>query len=233
MLKGSSSKRGRVWLTGAVVLAYISVAVCLSLLLFVNTHQPKWAKEFVRENNPYELMTKRDYLADVSDLAIQGNFLYVLYDNYDIMEVYTLQGSYQRAYIINSSSNGISELYCDEDSVWLKGKDYSGYQFRDGLFEKKIAFDRNKRITSFKNETSKRTSSDGTVYQTRWASVICKAADGSQKKVIDRPAICVFASGKLLVILWGLFVVGPLAVIGISRKLKEHFSTKNPLCSCF
>ena len=150
----------------------------------------------------------------------------MLYGNYNIIEVYSLQGEYQRSFAVKSAKNDNIKLYRNENTVLLKGKGEFTYQFRDGLFEKKSAFDEKILKESFKDDTRKRTALDGTEYQTRWASVICKASDGSKKTVIDRPFIYVFANDTLLIILLGLLVVGLIAAICISRADQRTVNAK-------
>ena len=202
--------------------------ICFFILLPWSIAKPGLIKNQVQKTSPYAVESKNSYFTRMTDLAVQGDCLYVLYGHYDLMEVYSLEGNYLCAYAIRSAKGGLPFLSCDDDTVWLEAKDGRVYQFRDGSFEKKTVFSPDTPRDTVKNAENKRTAPDGTVYQIRGASVVRINDDGTRDPVIKRPLYYIFADERLLIIMFFVLALIP-PVIMLPRIIKYSFSKKNPL----
>ena len=59
------------------------------LFCFIFSKQPKQLTNLIQNNEPTEFVEARNYFTDLSDYAVQGNQLYILYDNAAVLEILT------------------------------------------------------------------------------------------------------------------------------------------------
>ena len=228
LIKGRASAQRRIVILRLAWTGYAAILLCFAVLLPACALQPSWIKEKVHTIDPYELRSKDDYFTKISDLAVEGDSLYVLFENYGILEIYSLDGGFQNAIAVKSADRGHAALYIGDNSVWLESRNNWVYRIRDGRFEMKTVFSENNPKASLVNGKSKRTASDGTVFLTDGVSVFRETAEGEKTVVVKRPFWYVFSMERLLLVLLAAAILIP-ALVCLWRKKKGCFSTKNPL----
>ena len=162
------------------------------MLLFMTmfTKQPKSLTERIENNEPTVFAEARNYFSDLTDYAVQGSCLYILYDMVGVVEIYTLEGKYLRSYVFPWRQNGGGELLVMDDGLLLCTRDYDYFLFRDGLYLEARPELKSENIyeleKSAKSKDEKRSSANGSVFVRKGPSIY-REWDGNSEAIVKRP----------------------------------------------
>ena len=117
-----------------IVLLFFGQWIWFMLFFFIFSRQPRQIRSRIVNDTPTAFTEQRNYFSDLSDFAVQGSYLYVLYDNAAVMEVYQTDGAYVRSYAYPWYSNGSGKLLATEDSIWMIDRSRKRHLFRDGVY---------------------------------------------------------------------------------------------------
>lgn len=200
-----------------ILLFFLLQWVWFLLFSFVFSKQPNQLTALTNNDEPTVFVERRNYFTDLSDYAVQGDQLYILYDDAAVLEVYTLDGEYLRSYAFPWYQNGSGCLLTDEDDLWLIDRKLHRYRFRDGFYLGSAADSEYSAFSALKSSSKKRSearrSADGAVYK-RSGPSIYRAYNGSSAAVVKRPFYDVLMQGLFPLIQHGfvllLFTIGVL-----------------------
>lgn len=118
------------------VLLFFGQWIWFLLFCFIFSRQPRQISARVVNDAPTAFTEQRNYFSDLSDFTVQGSYLYVLYDDAAVLEVYQTDGAYVRSYAFCWQQNGSGELLVTDDALWLIERNDTRHLFRDGVYVK-------------------------------------------------------------------------------------------------
>ena len=136
-----------------------------------------------------------------------GTFLYILFDEHNgIVNVYDLEGRYQRTLAFYAHLNGAFRIAAEQDAFYVRDKECGLYVFRNGQFEEYL--NRNEIPVSLTQLNFDRNAAD---YEIRDGSV-WRVADEEETCVLSRPKASAayqrntkLAAGLIVIVLFGTF----------------------------
>jgi len=145
---------------------------------------------------------------EISDFAVCGDILYILFSGKEVLDCYSLDGTYLHSYSIKLGDKGRATLYVNNDMLYLKSKDFTFYTFLDGLFVKSYDVSVTELYSEIKKLSESKSQVDEVKYERRGAS-IWKEMNGIRTEVVHRPSWMVIFQGSLLLL------VGPISFIAL------------------
>ena len=169
-----------------VWLLFMVYFVVFMLSMIVNSRQPEEIRSVLGQNQICEFILERSYCSDLSDYGIEGNSLYLLWGDIGVLEVYSLDGKYQKSFAFETIKNGEDRLEISEGELWLKTKNHRVYCFHDGhyLEEKDYNAFQNAKETGLFEENREYTIHNGSKYERFFDSIRRVDTDGSIHPIV-------------------------------------------------
>lgn len=195
------------------------------LFCVIFSKQPKQLTNLIQNNEPTEFVEARNYFTDLSDYAVQGNQLYILYDNAAVLEVFNLNGEYLRSYVYPWYQNGSGHLITDGNDLWLIDRNLHRYRFRDGLLIETASDNEYSAyralMRSAKRQAEARQSDDGAVYTRRGPSVY-RIYKGSSTALVKRPFYDMLMQGLFPLIQHGAIILLLVVIVFHDKRIGSH-----------
>ena len=113
----------------------LSLILLTNLLLFIFSQtKPQWLRGKATVGHPYLFTEQQEYLSPITDFAVSGNYLYVLFQGKGVLACYDLHGTYIHSYAFDMSKNGQAHLYTKNDKLYLESSEHGLYRFENGIF---------------------------------------------------------------------------------------------------
>lgn len=170
-----------------------AVLFCICMLLFcISNTSPLSMRRKGLTGNPYRFQSQREYFGPITDYAVSGEFLYVLYGTKSILNCYRLDGGYSHSFCFEYFEKGRIELELTDECIILKDRNNNLYKILNGEIvgfldylkdHDAVQFIRN----TFKTEDDKRTAYDGSVYQLHGTSIYRVSSENRAFPIIERP----------------------------------------------
>jgi hypothetical protein len=215
------------WKWNAITVFQLTYLVCFLasiILIPICSSQPLWVSRVLQEGNPKEFREKRNVFSDVSEIAVESDYLYVLYGEAGVIEVYTLDGDYQKSYAFYTRRSGKAQLHRNNEGVWLEGKDNTLYQFQNGTFVKKLEGLDALNETDLRDGPVEITTENGDYYRQTFVmpSVVRESADGKKTVILRWPFYDFFAQKLSLYFLPVFFTVPFFVMLGNKSQRKRE-----------
>lgn len=193
------------------------------VVLFINSsNQPKYLQKEVINGELFCYSEEREYWCRLNDICIRDNYLYVLFGDQGILNIYDNNGTYLKSFAFYNT-NGETALYSDGQYVYLQDHLLNFYVFSSGEWIRTIAHSDygtylEVKDTFIPSEDQKK--EDETQYYVRFASVYRKRDGHQPVQVINRPLLFTLFQGVIpfLVIGYGICVI--LVLNRVSEKYK-------------
>lgn len=184
------------------VTIYVLCGLCFSFFWIGVLKAPFWNNP-AEPGNPHYFENDRLYWGAISDYAICGERLYLLYDEKEVMQCYDLSGNYLCSYSFCFSQNGSAALHTDGSNLFLEDRKANFYVFSpERGFQAYYARENNiEEIEScserFFSRAAARTAENGERFELKWASIYKTGRDGTTEKVVARPFwMAIFQNGR-------------------------------------
>ena len=161
--------------------------LCLDAAIFLlSKTPPDIVKSMKTGDLPKVFTEEKQYFSSLSDYAVHGDFVYILFGDIGVLEVYSLDGVYQKSFAFGIQKTGTAELFVNADGIWLEDQGHALFCFCQGDYVKSGSVQNDKSLrSSFLESKDARVSSDGWQYRLKWTS-ICRSK-GKSEVVIERP----------------------------------------------
>lgn len=117
---------------GILVLLLLSAAC---LWLGAVAHQvPASVKHMGEPSMPQLFFDGSERIGEITDYAICGEYLYLLYGNKSILDCYSITGVYSHSYFMDLGEKGSAKLFVKDDVLCVKSRDRTFYYFSDGMY---------------------------------------------------------------------------------------------------
>ena len=181
-------------------------------------------KEYITipHDEPFPLDFKRagTVFSSLSDFALEGDYLYLLYSNVDLMEKYDLNGNYIRSYAFQTRKNGMMKMHINRTGLWVEDKFHQFYHFQNGCCVENsgplVDEDRRELSRSFSGLMESKYDLDGSRYYIRGASIYKEDTSGNTLPVVVRPFICILLQDTTLFLLNMCFLLALICTIWFS-----------------
>ncbi len=142
---------------------------------------------------PFYFYDPKQHWSQITDIAVCGDYLYLLYDTKSIVQCYDTDGNYQCSYRFAFPQNGTTELLTVGGNLYVKSSDQDLYEFSGLSFVRYYNRKTNKsEIEHIRNnaklEESKGSSNNGQ-YELRGVSVWFVNEDGIAEMIVHRSAL--------------------------------------------
>ena len=184
----------------SIVLKVVVFCLLFNVSLFIAwISKPISLRDKAQEGKPFCFKDDRIYMSAITDLAVCGNHLYVLYDTKMVMACYELNGDYLCSYSFDMIDKGIAHLHTTGDKLYLESRDHSLYAFSNaqfiGYYPQK--FDTIQIEKQFFSDSLKTHTTGGGTYEIRGASIWNISYDKAIE-VVHRPAFLALFQGNIL-----------------------------------
>lgn len=192
--------------------------LCLEAAIFLfSKTPPNIVKSMKIGDPPKAFKEEKQYFSSLSDYAVHGDFVYILFGDIGVLEVYSLGGVYQQSFAFGIQKTGKAELFVNADGVWLEDQGHALFCFCQGDYVKSGSAQNDKVLrASFLESKDARVSYDGWQYSLNWTS-ICRSKDESEV-VIERPWTYILVQGFAPLILHILVLVSFAVLFFVIRK---------------
>ena len=120
---------------GKLGVVALSLILFTNLLLFVFSQaKPQWLRGKATIGHPFFFTEQPEYLSPITDFAVSGNYLYVLFQGKGVLACYDLHGTYIHSYAFDMSKNGQAHLYTQNNKLYLESSEHGLYYFENGIF---------------------------------------------------------------------------------------------------
>ena len=165
---------------------------------------------------PITLVRNNDFLCtNISQIVADENHVYVLFGNYSVLQVYTLNGDYEYSVSVYNHMKGITSIATHNNSLYICDKIDNVYVFSNGELSEFI--DRTQSLSIRRKLPFGASSSE---YRVHLASVWYAPGGELSKCVIQRPAWLAIFQNNLLFILQFTLIVFAGAILLFFRKQK-------------
>ena len=192
--------------------------LCLDAAIFLlSKTPPDIVKSMKTGDLPKVFTEEKQYFSSLSDYAVHDDFVYVLFGDIGVLEVYSLDGVYQASFAFGIQKTGTAELFVNADGVWLEDQGHALFCFCQGEYVKSGSAQNDKSLrASFLASEDARVSADGWQYHLNWTSIF-RSKDKSEV-VIERPWTYILVQGFVPLILHFLVLVSFAALFFVIRK---------------
>ena len=219
------------WKWNAITILQLTYIICFLssiLLIPICTSQPRWVSRMLQNGNPTEYYEKRNIFSDITEIAVESDYLYVLYGDAGVIEVYTLNGDYQKSYAFYTQRSGKAQLHRNYEGIWLEGKDNTLYHFQNGTFIKKLGNLDVLNKSDLLDGPVERTDKNEDFYRLSFVirSVVRESADGDTTVILRWPFYDFFSQRLSLFFLPALLSI-PLFVLYANKSQRERSEKKS------
>jgi len=206
-------QNGRTVLRCVGIVVMVACFILNLALFFVSITVPPLLSDRAQKGNPYCFVDDRLCWSRITDVAVCGKNLYLLYDDKSILVCYDLDGNYQHSYLFSWGKRGKSQLHVEDSYVFLETREKDFYSFADGelirYYDRKNDAEQIEKLRDLLQASgSQSLSSAEEIFELRGASVWKQRADGSAVEIIHRPVwFCVFQGNIMLTVYIVLFLL--------------------------
>lgn len=190
------------------VILFFALMLCV-ILLVESYSQPSRLKKEVAQGKLYSFSREREYWCELTDFCVKDQCLYVLFGNKGVLEIYDLGGNYIKSYAFYRTK-GESQLYTDDQYVYLRDQQFKLYLFSAGDF---IRFE-NIEYSTYLQELAafypkeEQRKTDGAEYYVKLASIYRMNANGSSDRIVHRPFFLAFFQGLTPFVIGWILLAG-------------------------
>lgn len=185
------------------------------------------------KENPYMFSQNTWYSERVSELAVDGDYIYLLFPNKGVVKCYRTDGTYLHSYYFTQRSNGRMSLFRTDDALYISNRDDDFFRVSDGNVVEfldretpqaeaihSLVFHSGNADKTFQYITD----SDGAKYTLEGMSIIRNAGASGEKTVIRIPLWTFFFSSAFL---WGMGMLCFVAAWLLGMKIKKMDKNTN------
>ena len=201
-----------------IVVLFMVMMLCIIMLVESPSQPPRLKKE-VEEGKPYEFSREKEYWCALADICVKDQYLYLLFGEKGVLEIYDLDGNYIKSYAFYRTK-GQSQLHADDQYVYLRDQRRKLYLFSAGEFVRFENTDYDtycQKLTTFYPKGEQRKTDDAKYY-VKLASVYPMNADGSSEQVVHRPFYLTFFQGITWFVTIAIFMAACLILKAIADK---------------
>ena len=149
---------------------------------------------------PYYFVDESVRWGEITDFAVCGEKLYILFSGKELLDCYDLDGTYLHSYSFKLGDKGKAALFVNNGVLYLKSKEFTFYMFCDGYFVESYDVP----VTGLYSEINKLSSSkveSGRYIYKLCGSSIWRESNGLIEEVVHRPTwMAVFQGNSILLI---------------------------------
>lgn len=194
------------------VVIICSFLLCVMLMSFVLgsiMHMaPVGITGIASVGTPYYFHDDSMRWGEITDYAVCQDILYVLYGGKEILDCYSLDGTYLHSYSIELGEKGKAALYTSNGILHLKTKGLTFYTFETGFFVDTYDVSATELYPKLEELTGEHQSNGENKYELHGAS-IWRNVDGIREEIVRRPAWMAVFQGNTLLLL------GPVCFIAL------------------
>lgn len=191
-----------------LMLLMICVIFCCFILGTVSHCVPISVNGKATIGQPYYFEDSSARWGEITDYAICDNIIYVLYEEKEILDCYSTDGTYLHSYSLVLGEKGKSVLYTTNDVLNLKDRGSTFYTFNKGFFADTYEISTAKLSSHIELLTGLQQSTTDGEYVLRGAS-LWQIEDGISKEIVHRPGWMALFQGN------ALLLVGPICFIAL------------------
>ena len=186
--------------TYLILILLLCVIVASFLLGAISHIPPMTIKGSVIQERPYRFYDPSVRWGEIRDFTVCEDILYVLFDSKEVLDCYSLDGTYLHSYYIELGRKGKAELFVCDSMLYLKSKGFAFYTFRDGIFVESYEVS----PTELYAEITRLSGNKGDVgegtYMLRGSSIY-KNMQGTVEKIVHRPGWMVIFQGSYIMLI--------------------------------
>lgn len=183
----------------AIIVIVISIIVVSLILGIIAQSPPVQIKNMATDSDPCFFEDGSVRWGEITDFAVCGRNLYILYENKGVLDCYTLDGEYEHSYYVDLGQKGRSALYVKEETLYLKSNGLTFYTFREGSYETSYEVSAAQLYPETDNLNGSKREANEASYELRVAS-IWRCGDEKSERIIHRPAyLAVFQGSRILI----------------------------------
>ncbi len=171
----------------------VCILICVLLLFYISHVPPYFVRGKADKDKPYYFEFKKEPCAQISEILVQADYLYVLYDEISVLSCYKTDGIYLHSYLFDMGTKGQAHLHLVDEMLLMESKDHSFYRLEDGKFafyyksEEDLASN-NLAIDATNGSGNIYEDSEGGVIKRKGASIWKYSNNGEEYEIISRPA---------------------------------------------
>lgn len=183
-----------------VATAALSVVIALNMGLFCIAHSSHSAARGKTAGDAPQLIKDDSVVwSGISEYAVCGDWLYILFDSKKVLNCYSLDGGYLHSYVFETRNNGQSHLYVKDGTLYLENREHFFYSFRDGMFAD-VHFPDISQVHAWREQLSHgqdiHQAANGDRFELRGAS-IWRLGESWQEKIVHRPLWLLIFQGNI------------------------------------
>lgn len=193
------------------IIIYLSIILtCILIICFslsVISHSAPLSVKNKVGSSPYYFVRPSRRWGEITDFAVCGETLYVLFGGKETLDCYSLDGTYLHSYFVELGKKGIAKLYVNDDTLYLKDKEFTFYTFYHGRYITSFDVPAAELHLQIEALADSKYIYDGMEYKLRDAT-IWRSTRGINEDILRRPAwMAVFQGGILLILGSFCFVI--------------------------
>lgn len=195
--------------------AFLSVVV-----FFLSVRQPRYISKNIIGDELFSSKEDREIWGALSDFCVKDGYLYLLFDNQDVLKVYDTNGSFVCTFAHRYYQGGRNQLHINQDYVLWEDEQHNIYVFSYGEW---IDFIKWPGIDSYRQQQKEYALYDGQMkqdsngeYHIRSASIYCMDKYKTDRLIVKRPVFMILFQG----VLWLLVPILMFATV-VSKMIQE------------
>ena len=195
----------------------ICVVFCCFMLGIVSHCAPISINRKATIEHPYYFEGSSSRWGEITDFAACDNILYVLYEEKEILDCYSSDGTYLHSYSLALGKKGKSILYTVDNVLYLKNRGSTFYTFNKGFFEDTCEVPITELYSHIELLSSLQRSSPDVDYMLRGAS-LWQIKNGISKEIVHRPEWMALFQGSILLMAGPICFVALCAILCCYKK---------------
>lgn len=190
-----------------IIIAVLVLVSIISFVLAKFAHSvPASVRKVKIKDTPHLFFDNAERIGEITDYAVCGKYLYLLYANKSVLDCYSINGSYVCSYLLDLGKKGAASLHVKKEILYVQSRELTFYSFSQGNYLEKTQIDASNFYSFIKAMDDHYLNSEEFSYERRGSS-IWKINNNGCEIVLERSAWLSIFQG------WRLLVVGPLCII--------------------
>lgn len=187
-----------------LIIFIVNILLCANTLLL-----PPKLKGKANVGNPYYFVDKTDHWCGISDYAVCGNNLFILYEPKGVLACYDLNGNYSHSYLIYTKPSGKGQLFVDNQHLYLESREHYLYTFEDGEYIScyKPSSEQLQQFHNKLDDVKKHQAEDGGQYELHGASIWRVDGEISTEIIHRMGWLTIFQDGNQLLIHFACLII--------------------------
>lgn len=214
-------------ISNAITIFLCAVIVLNAGLFFAAHSVPFSVREKANKNEPYLFHHESILWGGLSDFAVCGDYMYVLFESKKVLNCYSLDGQYLHSYSFDMRKNGQSHLYVKGGHLYLESREHFFYRFKNGIFVD-VHVPASSQIYTLRAKLAAGSHShritNGEYMELRGAS-IWRTGESVHEEIIHRPLWLLIFQGNIQIY---IFLLCMLSIVFLNFRYVKHFCSISP-----